>query len=587
MSVLDVLTMVGGLAFFLYGMDLMGGSLSIMSGKKLQKMLEGMTNSVPKAILLGMGVTAVIQSSSGTTVMVVSLVNSGVMKLHAAVGVIMGANIGTTVTAWLLSLTGIEGGSIFVQLLKPTSFSPVLAMAGVVMLSFMKQEKRRTAGKIMVGFAILMFGMDLMSGAMKPLADMPGFRALFLRFTNPLLGVLAGAVLTALLQSSSASVGILQALCVTGMVSMRAAIPIIMGQNIGTCITAALAVIGAKRTAKRAAAVHLTFNLIGTVLFMTLFYAGDAIFHFGFARGAATPAAIAVTHSVFNVGNTLVLANFTFLLEKIAYLVFPETDMEKREKDDEFRLLEERLLDTPGLALQQAWAVSVGMMDKTRAAIDTALSLLDKYDAEKFSEVDSLEKQVDRYQDKLGDYLLKIPAGKLGARDAGRLSTVMNCLADIERISDHALGIAMEARDLVEVGGGFSDLALKELDVYTAALRRIVDLTYESYRTEDVASARLVEPLEEVIDRLNGAIRIRHIERLRAGVCNVDMGMILTDMTTAMERVSDHCSNIAVALIEIRSGAYDAHKYLRAVKEKDADFKINLEKFLEEYRLPA
>lgn len=586
MSILNILSMVGGLAFFMYGMELMGSSLKMMSGNRLQRILEGMTDSVWKAILLGLGVTAVIQSSSGTTVMVVSLVNSGVMKLHSAVGVIMGANIGTTVTAWILSLTGLEGSNLFVQLLKPTSFSPVLAMAGVCMLMFTKKTRKHTLGKILVGFAILMFGMETMSQAMKPLAQMPGFQELFVRFSNPLLGVLAGAVITAILQSSSASVGILQALCVTGLVPMASAVPIIMGQNIGTCITAALAVIGAKRNAKRAACVHLTFNIIGTVIFMALYYAGDALFAFPFADRAASPASIAVVHSLFNVGNTVILANFIAVLEKIAFLVFPETQEEKEEKEDEFRLLEERLLATPTLALKQAWQVSVKMLEKSKQSIDLAMTILPQWSQDTFDKVDYLEKQVDRYQDKLGDYLLKIASGKLQDADSRQLNIIMNCLADMERISDLALNIVMEARDLNEVNQSFSSNAMEELAVYAAALSRIVTVTYEAYKNEDTHQAALVEPLEEVIDRLNEAIRIRHIERLRQGLCSVDTGLILTDMTAAMERVSDHCSNIAVALIEIHAGLYDAHKYLHAIKEKDEKFKTNMEAFIAEYRLP-
>ncbi len=586
MDILHLLTMVGGLAFFLYGMELMGGSLTMMSGKKLQRILQGLTDSVWKSILLGTAVTAIIQSSSGTTVMVVSLVNSGIMKLRGAIGVIMGANIGTTVTAWILSLTGIESGNLFVQLLKPTYFSPVLAMLGVIFLMFSKREKRQMLGKILIGFAILMFGMDVMSGAMKPLAQTPEFQKMFISFSNPVLGVAVGAALTALIQSSSASVGILQALCATGIVHMSAAIPIIMGQNIGTCITAALAAIGAKRNARRAAMVHLFFNLIGTVLFLIAFYAGDALFSFRFAASMATPVSIAVVHSVFNVANTLILSNFTGLLEKIAFLLIPLSEEEKREREDEFRLLEERLLVNPPLALQQAWTVSVDMLEKSAEALDIALGLLFAYDAVRLEKVRALEQQIDRYQDRLGGYLLKI--GMLGLTDADnkRLSIIMNSTTDFERISDHALGIAMEAQKLDASDVGFSGLAIKELEVYCRALKDIVRLTLEAYRDEDENKARCIEPLEEVIDRLDESIRIRHVDRLRAGICSIEVGLLLTDVTAAMERVSDHCSNVAVALIEIHAGVYDAHKYLRVMKEKDEAFHRRLEEYLAAYQLP-
>lgn len=586
MDILGVLTMIGGLAFFLYGMDLMGSSLTMMSGKKLQRILEGLTDSTWKAILLGLGVTAVIQSSSGTTVMVVSLVNSGIMKLRSAIGVIMGANIGTTVTAWILSLTGIESTNLFVMLLKPTSFSPVLAMAGVIMLMFSKKEKTQMLGKIMVGFAILMFGMELMSGAMKPLAAMPSFRELFIKFSNPFLGVLVGAVLTAILQSSSASVGILQALCATGIVRMSAAIPIIMGQNIGTCITAVLAVIGAKRNAKRAAMVHLSFNIIGTIIFMVVYYVAEAFIDFGFDTQLATPVSIAIAHSVFNITNTLILSNFIGGLEKIAYLLIPESESEKKEKEDEFRLLDDRLLETPSIALQQAWTVSVTMLERSKTAMDIALQLMYTFDNEQYEEVRSLEKRVDKYQDKLGGYLLKISNTHMNDRDNLRLSVIMNSISDIERISDHALGIAMEAKELHESPASFSDLAMEELAVYTRALKDIIGLSYEAYKEENVSLARNIEPLEEVIDRLNESIRIRHIERMRGGVCTPEMGLLLTDVTSAMERVSDHCSNIAVALIEIHAGLYDAHKYLRKMKEKDAGFQRKLAEYLDTYQLP-
>lgn len=586
MDILHALTLMGGLAFFLYGMELMGASLTKMSGRNLQRILEGLTDNVWKGILLGTVITAIIQSSSGTTVMVVSLVNSGVMKLSGAIGVIMGANIGTTVTAWILSLTGLESSNLYVQMLKPTYFSPVLAMLGVIFIMFSKREKRQMLGRMLIGFAILMFGMDVMSGAMKPLSQTPEFQKLFVSFSNPVLGVLVGAVLTAVIQSSSASVGILQALCATGIVHLSSAIPIIMGQNIGTCITAALSAIGAKRNARRAAAIHLSFNIIGTLIFLILYYSGDALFSFHIADRLATPVSIAVIHSVFNIANTLLLGNFTGLLEKIAFLVFPLSEKEKLDMEDEFRLLDERLLVNPGIALQQAWKVSIEMLEKSAEALDAAMGLLFRFDMEQYEKVRALEQKADRYQDRLGDYLLKITTMELTDENNKSLSIIMNGTTDFERISDLALDIAMQAKKMDGTELRFSDLALRELEVYRRALSDIVHLTLEAYRDEDEDKARCIEPLEEVIDRLDESIRIRHVERLRAGICSIEMGLLLTDVSTSMERVSDHCSNIAVALIEIHAGLYDAHKYLRAVKEKDEGFRQKLKDYLARYQLP-
>jgi len=585
-SILNLLTMIGGLALFLYGMDLMGGSLTMLSGKRMQRILQNLTDNTWKGIFLGMTVTAIIQSSSSTTVVVVSLVNSGIMKLHSAVGVIMGANIGTTITAWILSLTGLTSSNLFVQLLKPTSFSPVIALVGVILIMSSKKEKQQMIGKILMGLAVLMFGMETMSTALKPLAREEGFVKLFLLFTNPLLGALAGAVLTAVIQSSSASIGILQALCITGIVPMSAAIPIILGQNIGTCVTALLAVIGAKRNARRAALIHLSFNVFGTVIFMTAFYAADAVFSFSFADKVATPFSIAIAHSVFNVANTLILQNFTVFLEKIAFFFIPETQSEKEEKLDEFSLLDERLLETPSIALQQAWSVSVSMLEKSAEALNKALGLLNEYDGESFENVRSLEQKVDKYQDQLGGYLIKVSGVPMTDKDNLRLSIIINSISDFERISDYALGIAMEARKLYESPMRFSPLAMEELGIYTHALEDILALTLNAYTNEDTELAKSIEPLEEVIDLLNEAIRIRHIERLRAGICSIEMGLLLTDVTAAMERVSDHCSNIAVALIEIHAGIYDAHRYLRAMKEKDAGFHAKMEEYLALYKLP-
>lgn len=586
MDIFDLLALIGGLALFLYGMDLMGESLTLLSGSKLQGILEKLTENKFKAVALGASITAIIQSSSGTTVMVVGLVNSGIMQLRQAIGVIMGANIGTTITAWILSLAGIESSNFFVQMLKPSSFSPILAIIGVVMLMFSKNERKHGVAKIMLGFAILMFGMEMMSDAMKPLAESPEFQELFVMFSNPILGVLAGALLTALIQSSSASVGILQALCATGSIGVASVIPIIMGQNIGTCITAALASIGANRNAKRAAAVHLCFNIIGTILFITGFYLGDFIFDFAFVDQVATPVTIAVIHTTFNVVITAILINFINLLEKLAFMIIPETEEERNEKIDEFRTLDNRLIETPGLALQHAWLLSIEMFKHAETALTLALGLFDHFDREIFKEVRNLEKKIDRYQDRLSSYLLKVGSTKLTERDNQTATIILNSIVDIERISDHArlLSESAKTKDFEEIH--FSEMAHAELTVYKKAVQRIVALTLQSYREGDVVLAHQVEPLEEVIDHLNYAVKIRHIDRLRDGTCSIEPGLILTDISTSLERIADHCSNIAVAMIEIRSGLYEAHKYLRKLRKKDNNYQLQYEALLNEYQLP-
>ncbi len=588
MDFFDFLALVGGLAMFLYGMDLMGNNLTLMSGKRLKSILENLTSNKFKAVLLGTGVTAVIQSSSGTTVMVVGLVNSGIMKLKQAIAIIMGANIGTTVTAWILSLAGLESENFFIQMLKPTSFAPILAMLGVVYLLFSKDEKKHAMAKIMLGFAILMFGMETMSKAMKPLANMPEFQKMFLQFSNPILGVLVGAVLTAVIQSSSASVGILQALCATGAVPMSAAIPIIMGQNIGTYITAALSAIGAKRNAKRAALAHLLFNLIGTILFMTFFYGAGALFSMPFVEQQATPVSIAIVHSVFNISNTAILVNFTGLLERLVTFIIPETEEERSEELNVFSVLDDRLLDTPSIALEQSATLSMQMFELAQTTVFDALSLLPQFDVDVYKKVKRNEKKIDSYQDALSGYLFKIGMESLTGKDATDLTIILNCINDFERMSDHALNIAESIKDMRSDELRFSTQAQAELHVYAEALIEITNLTVEAYHMRDSEIAFMVEPLEEVVDRLHEALKLRHIERLRQGICSVDLGMVLTDITTSMERIADHCSNIAVAIIEIKQGAFDAHKYMKKLKKQNnTDFHRLYENYLDRYTLPS
>ncbi len=577
MDFFGILTMAGGLAFFLYGMDVMGSGLSRASGGRLEMLLERLTNSRWKAVLLGAGVTAVIQSSSATTVMVVGFVNAGIMKLSSAVGIIMGANVGTTVTSWILSLAGIESNDFWLRLLKPSSFAPVLAALGVIFFLFSKKEKLKNAGMVFIGFAVLMSGMETMSGAVKPLAEVPEFTGILTAFSNPALGVLAGMVLTAVIQSSSASVGILQALCATGAVSYGAAVPIIMGQNIGTCVTAMISGIGASRNAKRAALIHLYFNLIGTVVFMLVFYGANAIVEFDFMGNSANAAGIAVVHTIFNIFATVVLLPFSAWLEKLACLTIREEEKAAADDGEEtLQILDARFLATPGLALEQC-----------REAIFLAMSLISGYNEEKAQRVEMLEKKVDDYEDELGSYLVKLSGGDLSAKENRILSLLLHNIGDLERISDHALNIKEAAAELAEKQLCFSNKASEELKVFSQAVRDIVDLSWKALEEEDLEIAGKVEPLEEAIDSLNAAIKKRHIKRLRKGKCTIEMGFILSDITTNYERVADHCSNLAVSLFEVAEEEFGAHGYLDLIRGEDhPEFGEDVERMREKYILP-
>ena len=571
MDIFGVLTMVGGLALFLYGMNVMGDGLAKVSGGKLERILENLTSNPLKAVLLGAGVTAVIQSSSATTVMVVGFVNSGIMKLSQAVGIIMGANIGTTITSWILSLSGIQGDNFFIRLCKPTSFSPILAAIGIVMLVFIKNEKKKDIGSILVGFAVLMFGMETMSGAVKPLADVPEFTGILTAFSNPVLGLIAGAVFTAVIQSSSASVGILQALCVTGAVSYGTAIPIIMGQNIGTCVTALLSGIGASKNAKRAAMVHLYFNIIGTAVFMILFYSVNSFMHFGFMTEAANGAGIAVVHSAFNVFSTLVLLPFAKGLERLACLTIRDGKTEEEESiREEFNLLDPRFLEKPAFAMEQSVHVAVQMAEESKKTLFTAMELLTDYSDEKAQLVSDLETVVDRYEDELGSYLVKLARKNLNSHDSHTLSIVLHCIGDFERISDHAINIMEAAVKMNEKNLTFSKKAEAELNVLCKAVKDIVTESYDVFSSQNLQKAQLIEPLEDVIDELNQELKKRHIRRLRNGKCTIELGFILSDITTSLERVADHCSNIAVCVTQVREDTYDTHSYLDNVKNEDS-----------------
>ena len=579
--------MICGLALFLYGMHVMGEGLSRMSGGKLESILERLTQSRIRAVLLGAAVTAVIQSSSATTVMVVGFVNSGIMRLSQAAGVIMGANIGTTITSWILSLTGIESSNIVLRLLKPSSFTPVLAIVGVAFLMFTRSEKKHNIGTILIGFTVLMCGMQMMSDAVKPLADVPEFTSILLKFTNPVLGMLAGLLLTAVIQSSSASVGILQALCVTGAVTYGAALPIIMGQNIGTCVTAILSGIGASKNARRAALIHLYFNIIGTVLFMTVFYAINAVFPFAFLTQPANAAGIAVIHTVFNVLATLVLLPFSHGLERLATLTI--RDDEQAERIDDFQLLDERFLATPAFAVDQCRVVAARMAELTQEAIFEAIDLIDggEFSEEKAERIEALETKIDRYEDNLGTYMVKLSRAQLSREDGHTVSVLLHSISDFERISDHAVNLLDSAREMNDKKLTFSPMAASELHVFAQAVRDIVKRSTDCFLRSDVELARTVEPLEACIDELNVTIKSRHIERLTNVQCTIQLGFVLTDISTNFERVSDHCSNIAIYQIQVPKDEYDAHEYLLNIQRQDhEEFDREELRYEQLYRLP-
>lgn len=591
MDIFGVLSLIGGLAIFLYGMDLLGEGLTGASGGKLEKILEKLTSSPIKAVLLGAGVTAVIQSSSATTVMVVGFVNSGIMKLSQAVGVIMGANIGTTITSWILSLTGIESSNIFISLLKPTSFSPVLAAVGIVFLMFLKKDSLKNPGKIMIGFALLMYGMDAMSSSVAPLAEVPQFASILTAFSNPVLGMLAGMLFTAIIQSSSASVGILQALCSTGILSYATALPIIMGQNIGTCVTALLSSIGATKNGKRAAIIHLYFNVIGTVTFMIVFYALNAVIHFSFLNLTAQEFGIAVIHTAFNIITTAYLLPLRKVLEKLAYATIKLDDDEKRIMDNrsgnEFALLDDRFLEAPSLAVEHCKQVINKMADISRESLFISMSLIGGYDEEQALRVGELETRADKYEDALGTYIMKISTKNLKKEDSEMLNVMLHCIGDFERISDYACNICDSARELQQKNMQFSPKAETELDILSSAVREAVDISFDAFKSNNKNEADKVEPLEELIDTLAVELKARHIRRLREGKCTIELGFAHSDILNNLERVADHCSNIAVDVIQSDQLEFDAHEYLDGIKNKDnQQFARDYKAYKEKYRLP-
>lgn len=583
MDIFSVFALLGGLALFLFGMDLMGKALEQQAGSRLEAILGRLTGSPFKGFALGALVTAVIQSSSATTVMVVGFVNSGLMQLHGAVGVILGSNVGTTITSWILSLTGIEGDSFFVRLLKPSSFSPVLAFIGIALYMFAKSEKKKGVGTILLGFATLMTGMQAMSAAVEPLAEVPAFTALFTLFQNPLLGVLVGAGLTAIIQSSSASVGILQAMAATGAISYASTVPIVLGQNIGTCVTALLSSVGANKNARRAAMVHLYFNVLGVALFFMVFYGINALHPFSFLYEAATPLGIAVVHTAFNVLATAVLLPAGRLLEKMAMLTIPDRPEDKGREQVE--LLDERLLAQPALAAGRADDVAGRMAQRARKSLLQAMALTHQWDDALAVEVEQGEEEIDRCEDGLGTYLVRLSRQQLTVEDSHTVSTLLHTIGDFERVGDHAVNLLASAREVHDKKLAFSEKAKQELGVLEAAVQELMDRTVSAYEAKDLGGAACVEPLEQVVDELVREIKARHVLRLRSGECTIEMGFVLSDLLNNYERVADHCSNVAVALIEVAQDSFDTHEYLNRMKEGGADFLRRVEQFNAKYHL--
>ena len=582
MDIFKVLTMIGGLCLFLFGMNLMGQALERRAGGKLRTLLDKMTSNVFAGFLTGLGITAIIQSSSATTVMVVGFVNSGLMTLRQAINVIMGANVGTTVTAWLLSLAGIDSGNVWIKLLKPTSFTPVLALIGIIFYMFCKDAKKKDTGMILLGFATLMFGMDTMSGAVAGLKDVPGFAELFIMFKNPILGVLVGAVLTGIIQSSSASVGILQALALTGQVSYAAAIPIIMGQNIGTTVTALLSSVGTNKNAKRAAVVHLMFNVIGVVVLLTVFCIVKAIFAPAILNESATMYGIAIAHSLFNILCTAMLLPCGNLLEKLAIRLVPDAAQEEQAVE-----LDERLLATPSLALQQCRAVADDMAVCAVRALENALTAFTHYTLELAESIRKDEDRCDHYEDVIGTYLVKLSAQKMGSSESEEATELLKTIGDWERITDHAVNVLESAEELREKGLSFSGTAQAELNTLCDAIREILTLAQNSFAQQDAVAALKVEPLEQVIDALKEEMRTRHILRMQQGQCSIEAGFVWSDLLTDLERTSDHCSNIAGCVIDAAQHNLNLHETLHAIRRSDESFQRRFRSYLEAYQLPT
>ena len=586
MTIFNVFSLLGGLAFFLYGMNVMGETLEKMAGSKLKTILASLTSNTFKGFMLGLLVTAVIQSSSATTVMVVGFVNSGIMTLGQSIGVIMGANLGTSVTSWLLSLTGIQGDSFFIQICKPANFTPVLAFIGIAIVMFSKSQKKKDVAIILIAFAVLMFGMETMSSAVDPLTESEKFKEILVLFSNPVLGLIVGTVFTAIVQSSSASVGILQALTLTGTVTYATAIPIDMGQNIGTCVSAMLSSIGAGKNAKRAAVIHLSFNVISAAVLLTLYSLANLIFGFEFIENAADPLGIAVVHTVFKILALMMLMPLSKQLEKLACFIVKDSK-EDIEKDEEFKVLDDRFIHSPAFAIEQCKKLTDNMAAITRDSMLRAVEITNGYNEELDKYIYETESRIDNYEDKLGTYLVKISANELSAEDGKNISTLLHCIGDFERISDHATNIVKASKEMNDMGIVFSGDAKKELDVMSRAVADVLNLTVEAFINNDLEKAHKVEPLEEVIDGLKTRLKSRHVKRLRDGECTIELGFVFADFITNFERVSDHCSNIAVCLIQMADANFEVHDYIHELKASGEEFDKMVEAYQQIYKLPA
>ena len=582
MDIFDVLTLIGGLSLFLFGMSVMGQALERRAGGQLRSLFEKLTASKIAGLLTGLGVTAVIQSSSATTVMVVGFVNSGLMTLKQAINIIMGANIGTTVTAWVLSLAGIDSGNLFIKLLKPSSFTPILALTGIIFYLFCKGAKKKDTGMILLGFATLMFGMETMSGAVSGLRDVPGFQQMFIMFKNPVLGVLAGAILTAIIQSSSASVGILQALAVTGQISYGAAIPIIMGQNIGTCVTAMLSSVGANKNAKRAALVHLSFNIIGTGVWLLVFCLLTVLFRPVLLDEPVSLAGIAAAHSVFNILCTALMLPLSGFLERLVTALVPDT-----KQPEVFAELDERLFATPSIALDRCHTVAVDMAETAAAALKESLSSLQSFSPELAASVREKEDRTDHYEDILGTYLVNLSTRRISETDSREAAKLLKMIGDFERIADHAVNVLESAEELQNKGLRLTTAAKKELDTISAAVCDILDLSLQAFLQDDLTAAAKVEPLEQVIDLMKEQLRTRHILRLQKGDCTIDAGFAWLDLLTNLERTADHCSNIAGCIIDVAHDNLNLHQSLRDVRSGSETFQEQYAQYVRKYSLPV
>lgn len=587
MDIFSVITLFGGLAFFLYGMHLLSSSLEKMVGGKLERVLRSMTSNRFKSLLLGIVITIAIQSSSAMTVMLVGLVNSGIMELGQSVGVIMGSNIGTTVTAWILSLSGITSDNVFVQLLKPENFSPVIALIGIILIMFCKSSKKKDVGSVCIGFSLLMTGMTLMSDAVEPLADLPQFKDILMMLNNPIVAILVGALITALIQSSAASLGILQSLAMTGSISFSMALPVIMGQNIGTCITALLSSIGTSKNAKRVTAVHIYFNVLGAIICLSGFYIADSICHFAFTDQPISSFMIAVVHSAFNLITTVILLPFSRYLEKLAVLTVRDKRVKPAKQDPHSVLLDERLLLSPSFAIAECRNATGKMAELSRDTLLDAIGLLSHFDEEIAGRIEKNEDIVDQYEDKLGSYLVKLSSKNLSSADSNDVSQLLHTIGDFERISDHAVNLLRVAREIHDKGLQFSEKAQQELEIFTNAIIEILSITTDAFLENNLQLAYEVEPLEQVIDSLKVELKNRHIRRLQEGKCTIELGFVLSDILNNYERISDHCSNIAVCMIQIKDSSMDTHDYLNEIKSSgEPRYTGYYKRFAKKYTLP-